>query len=279
MRLASRLERGVGGQSVNSYVVAAVYGLIGGLLGNALAAFVSVSIRHRASPGLVGTALSVSAGFIVAAAFLDLTAEALRESRSWPIVGAGIALGVLLMVGLARLLAAMGAAGADTSGEGDTAATLPAASEPSAQRQARARLIAIGEGLHNIPESLPIGAALAVSPHLGLLIALLMTIENFVESGAIAAELVPTRATAGQIYWQTIWPGLLSVIGAPLGVFLTGLSSTFLSLTLALAAGIMLVITGEIWSDGQRLAGSQWSSLGLLIGVLLALATLASGRG
>jgi ZIP family zinc transporter len=257
-------------------VVAALYGLIGGFLGNVFAAFLAVTTRQQAKAGVVGTALGASAGFIVAAAFLDLTGEALRQSHDWIIVGIGIALGILLMVGLGLLLSALGM-GEEEEREGRSAPV--AGRDLQGQRLERARLIAIGEGIHNIPEALPIGAALAVAPHLGLLIALLMTIENFAESGAIAAELVPTRASTGQIYWETVWPGLLSVIGAPLGVLFARISPSLLAFTLAFAAGIMLVITGEVWSDGRKLAGPSWSSLGILVGVLLALATSGTGPG
>jgi ZIP family zinc transporter len=263
---------------MSPYVVAALYGLIGGILGNLLAAFAAVTWRRQLKAVAVGTALGVSAGFIVATAFLDLTEQALVESRSQVIIGLGIALGVLLMVGLELLLGAFGAGEDEAEARADPPTT--ATGRRSADsRLARARLIAIGEGIHNIPEALPIGAALAVSPHLGLLIALLMTVENFAESGAIAAELVPTRASAGQIYGETIWPGLLSVIGAPIGVLLAGISPTLLALTLALAAGIMLVITGDVWGDGRRLAGPNWSSIGVLLGVLLAVATAVTGSG
>ncbi len=118
-----------------------------------------------------------------------------------------------------------------------------------------------------------------VSPRLGLLVALLMTVENFAESGATAAEMVPSEAGTAYILWQTVWPGLLSVIGAPLGVLLAGISPTLLALTLALAAGIMLFTVGEVWSDGHKLAGPTWPSIGLLAGVLLALAMAGGGPG
>ena len=206
------------------------------------------------------------------AAFLDLTEEALGASRSLAVVGAGITLGVLLMVGLALLLGAWGI-GEGEDEERGRQSEQAADGDSDQQGLERARLIAIGEGIHNIPEALPIGAALAIAPHLGLLIALLMTVENFAESGAIAAELIPLRATTGQIYWETVWPGLLSVIGVPIGVLLAGISSTLLAPTLALAAGIMLVITVEVWSDGRRMAGANWSTIGVLVGVLLALGT------
>jgi hypothetical protein len=50
-----------------------------------------------------------------------------------------------------------------------------------------------------------------------------------------------------------------------------------LALTLGFAAGIMLFVAGEVWSDGREDAGVAWSSLGLLFGVLLALLISAFG--
>ena len=138
-------------------------------------------------------------------------------------------------------------------------------------------MISMGIGIHNVPEALPIGVALIISPTLSLLVAALMTIETFTESSSIAGELIQTKAIKSRILAFTMWPSILSMIGAPLGVILAGISPVILALTLGFAAGIMLFIAGEVWSDGREDAGVAWSSLGLLVGVLLALLTSALG--
>ncbi len=53
--------------------------------------------------------------------------------------------------------------------------------------------------------------------------------------------------------------------------------SDLLSLTLGIAAGLMLFIIGEIWTDSRSDSGVVWSSFGLLLGVVLALLTSIPG--
>ena len=74
-----------------------------------------------------------------------------------------------------------------------------------------------------------------------------------------------------------MWPSIFSMIGAPIGVILASISPTFFSLTLGIAAGLMLFIIGEIWTDSRMDSGVVWSSFGLLLGVVLALLTSIPG--
>ena len=92
-------------------------------------------------------------------------------------------------------------------------------------------------------------------------------------ASGITGELIAGKASRGRIYATTMWPSIFSMIGAPIGVVLAGVSPTFFALTLGLAAGLMLFIIGEVWTDGRKDAGVAWSSLGLLMGVVLALLT------
>ncbi len=254
---------------MNSILIAAIYGLVGGLVGNLLAGVVALTTGRQARSRAIGVALGGSGGFILGAAFFDLIDEARALARADVVVGLGVAAGLLFMIGLGAVLGAVGLGGENPD---------PAGASPT-RAGSTARVIAIGEGIHNIPEALPIGAALAISPHLSLLIALLMTVENFAEAGAIASVLLVEGASASRLLWETTWPGLLSVIGAPLGVVLASISPVVLAFTLALAAGIMLFIAGDVWGDSQREAGPAWSAIGLLAGVLLALATSGTGPG
>ena len=82
-----------------------------------------------------------------------------------------------------------------------------------------------------------------------------------------------------RIFAYTMWPRVLSMVGAPLGVVPAGISPMILALTLGLAAGIMLFITGEMWNDSRRDAGIACSSIGLLVGVVLALLASSAEQG
>jgi ZIP family zinc transporter len=179
------------------------------------------------------------------------------------------------MVGLDFLLGAFGLGEEQEKQEEGGGAQADQTS--SSQRKQSARGIAIGIAIHDIPEALPIGAVLAVSPVLSLLIALVLAVEELAESNAIAAELSQSKVSNAYLFWQTCWPSLFGVIGAPLGVLLAGISPLVLAFALSGAAGIMLFISGEIWGDSREDAGVAFSSIGMLAGVLLALFTSSIG--
>ncbi len=256
-------------------LLAGAYALIGDILATFVAATIAVLTRRQAGKTPVGIALGFSAGFIVAAAFLYLVGEAQDRSHNTVVIAAGIALGLLVMIGLQVALGAFGL-GEEEEGEEDEDSKDKPGEEEGTRR---ASIISIGMAIHNVPEAFPIGAALVISPALSLLVAVVMMAETFAESGAIAGELVDKNASAARIYGLTMWPSIFSLFGGILGVVLAGISPIILALTLALAAGIMLFITGEIWGDSRRKAGSKWSSVGLAVGVVLALLSSTVARG
>jgi len=270
---------------MNPIILAAEYALGADVLATFLAASLAVISRHRVSRVAVGVLLGVSGGFILGVAFLDLIPEAQKGVQNNLIVAGGIALGLLLMIGLGRLLGAFGMGEEEENKEestkknGKDSSLAESSSSSSNDRIRKASVISLGIAIHNVPEALPIGAAIIVSPNLSLLVALLMTGETFAESGAIADELIETKVSAARIFALTMWPSILSMIGAPIGVILADISPVLLGVTLSLAAGIMLFITGEVWSDSRKDAGVAWSSIGLLVGVVLAVLSSAIVKG
>jgi zinc transporter, ZIP family len=258
---------------ISPIFIAAIYALLGDVLATFLAATVAVIVRHRVSSVAVGTALGISGGFIMGAAFLDIIAEAQRRSNNTFAIAGGLAIGLLLMIIINWAVNKYGI-GEDEEMDDEKNGTIEKQQEPD--RLQKATMISIGMGVHNVPEALPIGAALVISPSLSLLVTLLMTVETFAESGSITGELIQGKASPSRIYGLTMWPSVLSMIGAPIGVILAGISPVFLALTLGLAAGVMLFITGEVWGDSREDAGISWSSIGLLVGLVLAMLTAIS---
>ncbi len=257
---------------MNPIVLAGIYALVGDILATFAAATIAVLTRRQVGKTAIGTALGLSSGFILGAAFLDHIGEAQQRSHKTLAIGIGVALGLLLMIGLEMARGAFGL------GEENEEKDDKSAAGKSAKGTRGAGVISLGMAIHNVPEALPIGAALVISPGLSLLVAIVMMVETFAESGAIVGELMRGDASVAQIYGLTMWPSIFSLIGGILGVILAGISPVVLAFTLALAGGIMLFITGEIWADGREEAGPQWSSVGLLVGVLLALFTSTVGK-
>jgi ZIP family zinc transporter len=160
-------------------------------------------------------------------------------------------------------------------GPGAMAITETDVAEPAAQAAAlRTGMgIAAGIGLHNFSEGLAIGQAanggeLALA---GLLI-VGFALHNMTEGFGIVGPLAAAKVRAS---WG--WLGLAGLIGGGptfLGTLVgTSFSSTYLFVgCLALAAGALLYVIGELLPIGRRLSW-ELTLWGLLAGFLLGLAT------
>jgi ZIP family zinc transporter len=148
-------------------------------------------------------------------------------------------------------------------------------SEPAAQSAAlRTGMgIAVGIGLHNLSEGLAIGqAAQGGQLTLAALLIIGFALHNATEGFGIVGPLAAARVRAS---WS--WLGLAGLVGG--GPTLLGtivgswFSSTYLLVgCLALAAGALLYVIGELLPIGRRLSW-EITLWGLLAGFLLGLAT------
>jgi ZIP family zinc transporter len=141
-----------------------------------------------------------------------------------------------------------------------------------------ALMIATGLGLHNFSEGLAIGQAASTGAvALAALLIVGFGLHNITEGFAIAAPLAGTGTLGTK---APSW-GFLTVAG------LIGGGPTFLGtvigyraasplafvLFLALAAGALIYIIGEMFAVGRRLQAPIWAASGIAAGFLLAYGT------
>lgn len=135
-------------------------------------------------------------------------------------------------------------------------------------------MIATGLGLHNFSEGLAIGQA-ASAGAIGFALILIMGfgLHNVTEGFAVSAPL----AAAGEM---PSWPflgiaGLIgggpTVVGTIIGYRVT--SPLAFVLFLALAAGALFYVIGEMFAVSRRFKQPLWAAWGLLLGFLIAYAT------
>jgi len=137
-----------------------------------------------------------------------------------------------------------------------------------------ALLIAAGLGLHNFSEGLAIGQAAATGA-LGFAVILVVgfSLHNITEGFAVAAPLAVGGETPS---WSFL--GLAGLIGGG-PTFLGTLvgyrvtSPQAFVLFLALAAGAVLYVIGEMFAVGRRFQQPVWSAWGIAVGFLIAYGT------
>jgi zinc transporter, ZIP family len=137
-----------------------------------------------------------------------------------------------------------------------------------------ALLIATGLGLHNFSEGLAIGQAAATGA-MGFALVLVVGfgLHNITEGFAIAAPLAVGEQTPS---WTFL--GLAGLIGGG-PTFLGTLvgyrvtSPQAFVLFLALAAGALLYVIGEMFAVGRRFQQPLWSAWGIVLGFLVAYGT------
>lgn len=146
--------------------------------------------------------------------------------------------------------------------------------EPLAPAVRIALFIAVGIGLHNFSEGLAIGqAAHAGSYQQNLLWVLVIGfgLHNITEGFGITGPIVSMRPS-----WRML--GMLGLIGGGPTLLGTMLGFQFTSvavsvLFLALAAGAIVYVIGELQHAGRKLGSHDIAMVGMLVGFLLAYGT------
>lgn len=135
-------------------------------------------------------------------------------------------------------------------------------------------LILFGIALHNLPEGLAIGAGLEASPELGMVIALAIGLHNIPEGLAIAGPLKAGGLGSGKIILFTLAAGLMTPIGAAIGLLFFSISPVFVGGSLAFAAGAMIYIVNDELIPQANSMHSHFANLGLIAGLLVAFVLL-----
>jgi len=129
-------------------------------------------------------------------------------------------------------------------------------------------LVFFGIALHNVPEGLAIGAGLEASPELGAAIAVAIALHNIPEGIAVAGPLRSGGVSIGKVVLFTFGAGMMTVVGAALGLFLFSLSPALIGASLAFAAGAMVyIVNDELIPQANRLH-SHLANAGLIVGIL-----------
>jgi zinc transporter, ZIP family len=196
------------------------------------------------------------------------------------LLGLGVAVGALGLVVFERIWkrrrksmpAGPGALAASAVGQ-------PAVEPSDARRMtlsAGARVavfIAVGIGLHNFSEGLAIGQSAAGGAYrLFLVLVIGFGLHNITEGFGITAPLYGERPSWRFLALLGIVGGGPTFVGSLIG-FAAGANDAISVLFLALAAGAILYVIGELQHAGRKIGAHDVAMLGLLTGFLVAYGT------
>ncbi len=130
-------------------------------------------------------------------------------------------------------------------------------------------LVFLGIALHNVPEGLAIGAGIEASPEIGLHIAIAIGLHNIPEGLAVAAPLKAGGMSDFRIILFTLGAGLMTVVGTAIGLMVLDISSDFISVLLAFAAGAMIYIVNDELLPKANMLHNHFANAGMISGLLL----------
>jgi zinc transporter, ZIP family len=244
--------------------VGARWALIGGMAGftaTALGALPGLFLRGL-SQRLEDTMLGFAAGMMLAASSFSLILPALDAAEGIGgsaaaaalIVSSGLALGVMLMLGLDRFTPHVHD-GAGPCGTGY-------------ERLGKVALFVLAIALHNLPEGMAIGVSFAQGdPAVGVPLTTAIALQDVPEGLAVVMALRSAGLAVARAVAIGIASGLMEPVGAVLGFSMSsGLAAAY-PVGLGLAAGAMIfVVSHEVIPETHRYGHQTRATVGLMTG-------------
>lgn len=210
--------------------------------------------------------LGFAGGIMIALSLFELMPEAMDFGNEF-IAVAGFVLGCGLMYILDIFLPHSHMSTADESVVENIDKLKSISSDKSILRTGY--LIFFGIALHNIPEGLAIGAGLEASPALGLGIAIAIGLHNIPEGLAVAGPLKAGGLSGIKVILFTLSAGLMTVVGAAIGLLVFNISESLVGGALAFAAGAMVyIVCDELIPQANKLH-SHLANAGIILGIII----------
>jgi len=228
---------------------------------------VVIMVFGKPGPRLLSALLGFAAGVMLALSFFDLMPEAL-ENGSVLIASVGFLLGAGIMYTLDRLIPHAHI----TSDQELALESIPHGRAAKRDLLRVGYLVFFGLALHNLPEGLAIGAGVEASPQLGLYVAIAIALHNIPEGIAAAGILRAGGLSAARVLLLTLVIGLMTPLGALLGLAFFRISPHFIAAGMAFAAGAMVYIASDELIPQANKLNSHVSIGGLIAGLMVVFA-------
>jgi ZIP family zinc transporter len=255
----------------------------GAALATTVGSFAAMLFR-RPGPRVMAFMLGLAAGVMMFVSFGELLRESVGHLGFAPAVlafFAGLALMFAIDIVVPHLFIS------EHGGETDYCAEPVRPARPGRHRRRGHRagptprrmlrtglLIAIGIGIHNLPEGMATFAAAIKNPRLGLAIAAAIALHNIPEGIAVSAPVFCATGSRRKALLWSFLSGAAELVGAGLAalVLLPFLTVTLLSYVLATVAGLMVFISFDELIPGSYANGHEHLSV---LGIVSGMAVMA----
>lgn len=243
---------------------ATLIGALVGALGTGIGAVATFFIRvknNRISAVLMG----ISGGIMLAIVLFDMLPESL-EAAAWWVTLVFLLLGALVMLLINKLLPHY-----DVPSEHDDSII---AGLKQKRLVRSGLLLALGIGVHNLPEGLALGSGLTAATGFGAGLAILLFVHNIPEGMGLAIPLKLGKVPYGKILLVAVLAAAPMAIGAAIGAALGDLSPMFFAGSVSFGGGAMLYLTlRELIPEAISMhkSAATWISIaaGVLFGFVL----------
>ena len=139
----------------------------------------------------------------------------------------------------------------------------------------RSLMLVFAVTLHNIPEGMAVGVAMAgmldpngiITPAEAIALSVGIAVQNFPEGAIVSAPLLTGGHTKRRSFIYGVLSGIVEPIAAVLTILLTSLVTPVLPYILSFAAGAMIyVVVHELIPEGQQDGRSYCATIGAALG-------------
>ena len=236
---------------------------LGTVLGAATVFFVKGKLNQKFEQTLIGFA----GGMMIAASVWSLLLPAIDQSANlgkmaWLPAAIGFAVGILFLF-LVEIVSAK-------------LMNKSKNEEPFRRKNSSMLLLAIA--IHNIPEGMAVGVALAgayyavpsITLAAALTLAIGISIQNFPDGAMVSLPLYVDGVKKGKAFWLGVASGVLELISGIVAFFLTELFASILPYMLAFAAGAtMFVVIKDLIPNSQNGEHSDLATIAFSLGFII----------